>query len=235
MSIGGFNKHKWGFNQQKCGVSSIQPATKGNWTTKKRILQGIYNEQVGRWSAAMGLNDDWLFELDLGFWARSNQIKTLGWGYFRKLLWLEPDTGALKRCGKRCGPGGTRTLRILAWMGRCALFIAPQVSCWQNLNQSVNFNQRLCCRAQQLLGLWDICSGLLIDKGKSLDHIRSQSCGLLQFTYQPEIRTGFGQMAICVCQKLMFCKKNAEVPVFLCLPILCWTLKPKQLMPDFTI
>lgn len=47
MSIGGFNKHKRGFNQQKCGFIN-STSNKRELNNKKRILQGIYNEQVGR-------------------------------------------------------------------------------------------------------------------------------------------------------------------------------------------
>ena len=101
--------------------------------------------------------------------------------------------------------------------------------------EPINFNQRLCCRAQRRLGLLEICEGLLIDKVKSLDHIRHQSCGFLQFTYRADICTGFGQVAIRVCRKLIFCKNSAKLPVFLELPIFWWTLKAKQLMPNCTI
>jgi hypothetical protein len=62
------------FNQQQKGIQQQKNGFCRGSTMSKLVVDQQHDPKISPFLLhPMGLNDDWLFELDLGFWERSNQ------------------------------------------------------------------------------------------------------------------------------------------------------------------
>ena len=208
MSIGGFNKHKRGFNQQKCGfINSTSNKRELNnkkngfcrgSTMSKLVVDQQHDPKISPFLLhPMGLNDDWLFELDLGFWERSNQ-KINSWMRIlseASLAWTRHRR--LETVREKVRAWWHKNIEDPSMDGKLCFVHCTTGFLWAKFEPISQFQPEVVLPCSTTIGFVRHLFRITNWQGQI---IRPYQIPILR------VRTGFGQMAICVCQKLMFCK-----------------------------